>query len=179
MNTYFVLFSMLASAPLLAQGARIQINLDHLKAKADEVVNVNLDGAMLAQGMKLLTHEGSGLEGLQGVYVRSYSFDKPGAYTEADVDAIRKQITGPNWVPFVEVEKKDGESVRVAAYMEQGKQAGLVVLAAEPKELTVVNIVGPIDLSKLGQLHKLGIPPLVRELRRKEKEKEKTKKEEI
>jgi hypothetical protein len=40
---------------------------------------------------------------------------------------------------------------------------GLTVLAAEPKELTVVNVIGPIDLQKmgaLGALGNLGIPQL-------------------
>jgi hypothetical protein len=38
---------------------------------------------------------------------------------------------------------------------------GLAVLSAEPKELTVVNIVGPVDLEKLAKLEgNLGIPDL-------------------
>jgi hypothetical protein len=32
------------------------------------------------------------------------------------------------------------------------KVNGLVILAAEPRELTIVNIVGPIDLDKLADL---------------------------
>jgi hypothetical protein len=35
------------------------------------------------------------------------------------------------------------------------------VLSAEPKELTIVNIVGPVDLQKLAKLEgNLGIPDL-------------------
>jgi len=38
---------------------------------------------------------------------------------------------------------------------------GLVILSAEPKELTVVNIVGPINLDQLSDLGgHLGIPPV-------------------
>ena len=38
---------------------------------------------------------------------------------------------------------------------------GLVILAAEPKELTVVDIVGPIDLDMLSELGgHMGIPPV-------------------
>src|SRR5436190_624936 len=37
--------------------------------------------------------------------------------------------------------------------------AGIAILVAEPKELTVVNIVGPVDLDKLSALGgKFGIP---------------------
>ena len=46
--------------------------------------------------------------------------------------------------------------------MRTGDQvSGLAVLATDPKELTVVNIVGPIDLEKLTQLEgQFGIPDL-------------------
>ena len=38
---------------------------------------------------------------------------------------------------------------------------GLAIIAAEPKELVIVNIVGPIDLEKLSQLEGIfGIPDL-------------------
>ena len=36
---------------------------------------------------------------------------------------------------------------------------GLVILAAQPKQLTIVNIVGSIDLAKLAQLQgQFGVP---------------------
>ena len=45
--------------------------------------------------------------------------------------------------------------------LEGEKIGGLVVLSAEPKELTVVNIVGPVDLDKLAALEgQFGIPDL-------------------
>jgi hypothetical protein len=41
------------------------------------------------------------------------------------------------------------------------KIGGLVVLSAEPRELRVVNIVGPVDLEKLASLEgQFGIPDL-------------------
>ena len=49
--------------------------------------------------------------------------------------------------------------------------AGIAILVAEPKELTVVNIVGPVDLDKLSALDgKFGIP----ENKEKEHPKKKT-----
>ena len=39
--------------------------------------------------------------------------------------------------------------------------SGLAVLAADPKEITVVNIVGPVDLEKLTELEgNFGVPEL-------------------
>jgi hypothetical protein len=38
---------------------------------------------------------------------------------------------------------------------------GLAIISAEPRQLTLVNIIGPIDLEKLSQLQgQLGIPKL-------------------
>ena len=39
------------------------------------------------------------------------------------------------------------------------KVAGLLVLSAEPRELTIVNLVGPVDVEKLADLEgHFGIP---------------------
>lgn len=152
-----ILTTLLIALPLFGQ-AKLNINLDHLKAKADKTVNVSLEGDMLRQGLGVMGAEAgpaAGLTGLTGVYIRSYEFSSAGGYTDADVLAIRKQITGPNWVQFVEVSEKGGDQVNISAYMEGGKQAGMVILAAEPKEFTVVNIVGAIDFSKLAEMHKI------------------------
>ena len=47
--------------------------------------------------------------------------------------------------------------VRTAA----GQISGLAVLATDPKEITVVNIVGPVDLEKLSELEgNFGVPVL-------------------
>ena len=44
---------------------------------------------------------------------------------------------------------------------EGNASGGLAILVAQPAELTVVNIVGPMDLAKLGALQgQFGIPPL-------------------
>jgi hypothetical protein len=167
MRTRFVVGAFLLCAPLLGQGARLKLELDHLAPKAEEVVNVSLDGQLLEMGRQALATRGKDdpevkqiVEGLQGIYVRAFEFAHPGAYTEADVESIRKQLSAPGWVRFIDIQdRRQGESVGVYSYMEDGKVAGMAVLAAEPKELTVVNIVGPIDLAKLGRLGgQMGIP---------------------
>ncbi len=50
----------------------------------------------------------------------------------------------------------------------RGEQiAGLVIISAEPRELTLVNIVGPVDLDKLASLEgQFGIPRMSRERNR-------------
>ncbi len=161
-----------AAAPLLAQGPKLQLNLDHLKAKAKESVNVNLDGSMLGEARKLVGEDAT--KGMEGIYVRSFEFEEKGAYTKDDLEALRKQITGPNWKNIIEVIERE-ESTWISIYNEAGKPGGFAIITAEPKELTVVNIVGSIDLSSLSAIK--GIPAL-RDLEKFTGKKEERKKDE-
>ena len=42
------------------------------------------------------------LKNLKGVYVKSFEFDKENQYSQADVDAIKAQLTSPGWTKMVE-----------------------------------------------------------------------------
>ena len=161
-----LLFPVLASA----QGPQLKLNqLDPLAGRAKETVDVALDPATLQMaggflsGRKEAAAEKGGLPdlvaGLKAVYVRSYSFEEAGAYSEKDVESVRSQLTAP-WTKLVSVRsQKDGESVDVYVWPENGQSGGMAVLVAEPKELTVVNIIGRIDLAQLAAMGgKFGIP---------------------
>ena len=102
------------------------------------------------------------LAGVKGIYVRSFEFERENAYTPADVSAIRKQLMVPGWARLVTVDsKRDRELVEVYSWQEGNTSGGLAILVVEPMELTVVNIVGPIDLTTLGALQgNFGIPRL-------------------
>lgn len=91
--------------------------------------------------------------------MKRFEFEKEGAYTIADVDSIRTQLNGPGWVKVADVRSKREGNYDVVLMSEGSVIKGLVVLAAEPKAFTVVNVVGPIDVAKLGELEgKFGIP---------------------
>jgi hypothetical protein len=156
---------MLLAAPLAAQQIKFPPALEKLAAKASETANVDLDASTLAAAGKLMSGEKAGefaaqklIGGLKGVHVRSFKFEKEGEYSAADVSSIREQLKGPQWACIVSVQKKGGETTDVCLHREGDSTTGLAVLAAEPKELTVVNIVGTISLEALGSLTKqLGI----------------------
>jgi hypothetical protein len=153
-----------------AQDARLDIsNLDKLAAKASEVVEVALDEKLLQIAAKFLNSNNPEeakvkelVSGLKGVYVRVFEFDQPGEYAASDVDSIRSQLQSPGWTKIVGVRsRRDGHNVDVHIKYQANNILGLTILAAEPKELTIVNIVGPIDLDKLSQLEgQFGIPRL-------------------
>jgi|YelNatPaOPRAMG01_1025707.scaffolds.fasta_scaffold35408_2 hypothetical protein len=160
----------LTGANVFAQNAKLELSqLDKLAAKASQVANVSLEGPMLKLAAEQMQQKASTLKSgkklaaadmiqrLKGIYVRNFEFAAPGGYTKADLDSVMNQLQSGGWKPMVHVEeKKSGETTGIYVMEEGGQIVGMAVVAAEPKELTVVNLVGPIDFSQLGSLGNLG-----------------------
>lgn len=169
----FALFAVLvtlgAAATAGAQNPRIQTSqLDALAAKATQTVDVNIDERLMQLTARFLSSKDDDeakvkelVNGLKGIYVKSFEFENEGQYTEADLEGIRSQLRNTAWNRIVNVNsRKEG---RVEVYlMKTGEEiSGLALLATDPKEITIVNIIGPIDLEKLTQLEgQFGIPEL-------------------
>lgn len=120
------------------------------------------------------------IEGLQGIYVREYEFDKEGEYSAEQVDQLRKYFETNEWSSLVKSrERKSGESTDVMVKLVNGESHGLFILSAEPKELAIVLILGPIrmeDLAKLRGVGGLGVlGDVVHDVDGKEKDKDKAK----
>ena len=74
---------------------------------------------------------------------------------------IRAQLKGPNWSRVVNVLSKREGGVEVYLMSTASQVGGLVVVATDLKELTIVNIVGPVDLERLSDLEgNFGVPDL-------------------
>jgi len=73
-------------------------------------------------------------------------------------------LKGPDWMKVVNVEstrRRGGDNVGIFVRTDGKQMSGLVVLAFEPEELTVVNIVGVIDPAQVRALGgKFGIPSI-------------------
>jgi uncharacterized protein DUF4252 len=167
-----LLFAAALAVPVSAQ----QINLDFpgLADRASEVVDITLDANMLRLGAKFLSDKPDEraardmIRKLTGIYVKSYEFDREGEYDRSIVDRVRAQL-GSNWQKIVNVRSKTRENVEIYTQSTNDTITGLVIISAEPRELTIVNLVGPIDLDRLAGLEgQFGIPKISRE---KEKEK--------
>jgi hypothetical protein len=151
------------------QDSRIQMGgLDHLTAKASQTVDVNIDARLMRIAAKVLDEKDEDerqvkklVEGLKGVYVKSFQFETDGQYVAADVETIRTQLRGPGWTRLVNVTSKKEGMIEVYLLFNGDQVGGLAVLHTDDRELTVVNIVGPVDLDKLAKLEgQLGIPEL-------------------
>ena len=164
-----VLLIIATSLVARAQDSRIQMSsLDHLAAKASQSVDVNIDGRLMILAAKALSDQDADekqikklIAGVKGIYVKSFEFDSDGQYTAADVEAIRTQLRGPGWSRLVNVTSKKDGVVEVYLLLSGDQVGGLAVLSSDDKELTVVNIVGPVDLEKLAKLEgQFGVPEL-------------------
>jgi hypothetical protein len=162
-----------AAISAAAQNPKIQIeNLDRLFSEASETVDVTVDGTLLQVAARFLNANKPDeakvrelLAQLKGVYVKSFEFDRDGAYSTADVDAIRSQLSGPGWSNIATVRsRRSGNNVDVHMMLDGGLISGVAVLVVDPRRLTVINVVGPIDPEKISQLGLLegrfGIPRL-------------------
>jgi len=156
-------------AALRAQDTQLPPDVERLSAKAKETVEVKMDGPMLRWASKFLSAEDPDerkaaklITNLKGIYVRSFEFESEGAYTSAEVEELRAQFRSPVWSRVVGVRSQhEGDNVDVFFRIEDDQMAGIVIISAEKKELTVVNIVGPIDVDQLADLGgEFGIPKL-------------------
>jgi hypothetical protein len=161
--------SAIATRAQTPQTSRLELSsLDHLAAKASESVDVNIDERLMRLAAKAFSDKDADereikklLVGVKGIYVKSFEFESDGQFTAADVEAIRAQVRGPGWTRLVNVTSKKEGNVEVYLLMVGEDIGGLAVLSSEDRELTVVNIVGPVDLEKLAKLEgQFGVPEL-------------------
>jgi hypothetical protein len=152
--------------PLHAQDSQLPIPPaleKQLAAKASDVTEVTLGKNMLSFASKFMDGKDKDdaaakqlIDGLDGIYVRSYEFDKEGQYSADDLEQLRKSFETSEWTPIVrERERKSGETTEILVKNINGEPHGMFILTAEPKELTIVLILGPIRMEDLGKLHGL------------------------
>ena len=148
-------------------GQQFKFNLDHLAKKASNTVDLSLGPDLIQFGAAMLDGKDADqakvkkiVGSLQGIYVKSFEFKRDGEYSKADLDQIRLQLKGPEWQRAVGINSdEERETVEVWIRNENGKISGIAILVAEPRELTVVNLVGSVELSALSELGgAFGIP---------------------
>ena len=170
--TLLITLAGLAAAPASAQ--RLNLDFPGMAERAVESVEVTLDAQMLAMAARFFASGHSADEravrdivrGLEGIYVRSFQFDRDDAYDRRVVDSVRRQL-GPTWKKVVNVTRRR-ENLEVYTDVRGEAIAGLVVIAAEARELTIVNIVGPIDMARLARLQgNFGVPRVEIEVKEK------------
>jgi hypothetical protein len=163
----FVLATAALASPVLAQTASLPLPPaieKQLAARASDVTEVTLGKNMLAFAAKFMNGKDKDdaaaralIEGLDGIYVRDYEFDKEGQYSMDDLKQLRASFQSPEWSPIVHTrERSSGETTDIMVKLVNGESHGMFILSAEPKELSIVLILGPIRMDQLGELKGLG-----------------------
>jgi hypothetical protein len=153
--------------PSLAQTSQLPLPPaveKELAARASNVTEVTLGKNMLGFAAKFMNGKDQDqaatrnlIEGLDGIYVRSYEFDKEGEYSMEEIEKLRQYFETSEWTPLVrERERKTGETTDVMVKLVNGENRGMFIFTAEPKELTIVLILGPIKMEDLGKLKGIG-----------------------
>jgi len=143
-----MMFCLALSTPARTQ--TLDVNLDALAAKAKEKAEVTLEGSLLTQALQSAPDKvKSAVANVTRILVRHYEFEKTGAYADTDLDGLRQQVS--TWSRILNV-KEEHESTEIYMLSKEGKPAGFLLIAAEPKELTVVHVVGSIDLASLKEV---------------------------
>jgi len=149
-----------------AQDAKLQLSsLDKLSDKAKRVTDVTLDGSLLQFAVNLIqkidpqdedvAQLQSIIKNLKGIYIKSFEFDDASQYSKADVDGIRAQLTAPRWSKIVQsIEKRRNEYDEIYVLKNGDHVGGVVILVAEARELTVVNLVGEVPMDKVASLER-------------------------
>ncbi len=157
----------LAPLPLAAQDGFDFKTLDKLGVNAKNRTNITLDSNMLKMAAGFLGDDKESeplrslVDGLKGIYVRSYEFTKTGQYNESDLEPLRAYLKQAQWNRIVE-SKSDEESSEV--YLQPAganRLGGVAIISSEPREVTVVYISGnlkPEDIAKLSG--NMGIPDI-------------------
>jgi hypothetical protein len=141
-------------------GQQFKFNLDHLESKASDNVDVSLNSNMLQFAAKFLDTKDPEeaqvkklIAGIEGIYIRSFQFKQAGAYSPSDLDQVRNQLKAPDWSRIIGVKSSDeGQNIEIWVRNSGSKVGGIAILSSEAKQLSVVNLVGNIDLDSLAAL---------------------------
>src|SRR6267378_4502156 len=113
MTRILCFFAVIAGAAAQDPSSRVQFDWSKLAAKAVEKIDLTLDGPVLEMATKFLSDGKEDeakvkrlVQGLKGIYVKSFTFEKEGEYSEADLNAIRSQLRAPEWTKIIDFQEK-------------------------------------------------------------------------
>jgi uncharacterized protein DUF4252 len=158
-------FAILMAISTTAAAQQIDLKaLDKIAAKAKGSTEMGMDPAMLKAAASALNEKDGKeaavkklTENIKGFFLRNYEFKK-GDFKLEDIKPLTDQLKAPNWVRFLHT-KEDNEQTEIWWHVTNGETDGILLIAAEEDELTVINAVGTANLQDLSKLKDLGNLP--------------------
>jgi len=125
-------------------------------AGASEVNEINLDPKMMGMVGKTDGKDGDLAKKMRTMVIRTYKYDKPGMYKMEDVEVYRKKLDDGSWSCSIRVRDKDGTTDICSRQTADHKGSEMVIIAAEPKELTFIHMSGNMSLNDLQKMNGMG-----------------------
>jgi hypothetical protein len=141
-----------------ARNPRLKLpSFEHLESRAVESVDITFGRVPLRLASWFIGKEDPEdaelkemLSSIRSLSVCHYRFDSDFVYSAEDLDAVRSQLEDKGWSQVVQVrDRKKDEDVDVFISIEDEKVTGIAIVASEPREFTIVNIVGRIDFEQV------------------------------
>ena len=148
--------------PLLACSENPELRPD-FRQHATETVDITLGAIPLHFAASFMDDEDDAvaevkraLQSVKSVRIRNYQFDSDFSCSQVDAGPLRAQLSQPGWTHVVEEHnRKNGEDVDVYLAVDDQLVKGIAIIACEPREYTIVNITGTVNLSQLARLRHL------------------------
>jgi hypothetical protein len=159
----FLAFGLTLPALCLAEPPPLKLpSLAGMQRDAVDQVNITLGPLVLGFARFVMQHADDDpqaaavsdvLRGVKKVQVHNFQFKADHVYAQSELDSLRAQLNSPQWHQMVQVRNHDThEDVDIYCALDNNLISGLVILAAEPREFTLVNIAGTIDPSQIAGL---------------------------
>jgi hypothetical protein len=131
-----------------------------LAGKATESVNISLNPWLLRIAAASMDNSDADsaatkklLSAIKSIEIRNFQFATDFAYSAADIDGVRRQLAAPGWSQLMQVhDRKNGKDVDMYILAENDRTRGFALIASEPREFTIINIVGSISFEDLPRL---------------------------
>ena len=145
-----------------ARDPQLQLpDFGHLRGKATDTVDITLGSFAFFVARHVIDDADAQsaaakdiLKGVSSMRIRHYEFAEDFVYSKSDLDNVRSQLTTRGWNAIAHVQdRKKNENVDVYVAVEKEKITGFAFVASEPREFTIVNIVGSLDPKQVAVLH--------------------------
>lgn len=146
-----------------AQGPQLELpDFDYLRGKATETVDISLGSFAFFLTRSVIDEDDPQsaavrdlLKGVHSMRVRHYEFDDDFVYSRSDLDRVRSQLSARGWSTLARMrDRRTDEAIDICVALENEKITGLAIVATEPREFTIINVVGKLDVQQVAALRK-------------------------
>lgn len=144
-----------------AEDAKLRLpDFTSLAGKATESVNISISPWLLRMAGAFVDEKDADsaatkrlLAGIKSIEIRSYQFADDFAYSASYIDGVRSQLNRPGWSQLIQVHHRNkSEDVDMYVRIENNVTKGFALIASQPREFTIINIVGSISVDDLPKL---------------------------